>query len=1350
MAVSLTLLLTAACSSDYDDSGLKSEINNLDGRLSALEQQVKSMNGDITSIRTIVTALQNNDYITDVTPLANGSGYEITFAKAGKITIRHGSNGKDGVDGKAPAIGIQKDTDGIYYWTLDGKFILVDGKKVKAEGQNGKDGADGHDGAPGTPGAPGADGTDGITPLVSIIDGYWHISYDNGATWGDPLGKAIGEDGKDGQDGQDGLPGGDSIFENINTDNPDYVIITMTGGNVIKIPTWAAFDALSTLCAQTNSNLTALQAIVDAMQSNKYITSVEPFMENGNTVGQKITFSDNSSVVIYNGKDGADGADGVDGTPGAAGHTPNISIKQDTDGIYYWTLDGTFILVNGQKVKAQGTDGQDGNDAVAPQLEIRNGYWHISYDGGESWTSLNVKAAGEDGAAGVTPQLKIGNDNYWYVSYDEGATWTSLAVLATGATGAQGTPGVTPKLKIQDGYWYVSFDGGATWESEPLGQATGNAGADGNDGADGADGDALFQGAPVVDDDAGTVTFTLADGTSIVVPKYIPLKIAVTEGLSVTLSEEESAKNLHYTVTGGPGAPEVSVYCSVPLHFSARINPASGGTSGTLFIQVGNAVGNPGSCDVILVVKDGAARAYAIVHVKMTGLFSNTIHVETAGTLGDLLTASQQSTLTNLTVTGYLNDDDITTLNNMPLLATLDLKDAMLTANTLKRDAFKNKTTLTSVKLPSSLENIEAYAFRDCTGLTGNLTLPVTLKKIDGGAFLNCSNISGTLIIPANVSALNSAAFSGCSGFTGLEILSNKITTIQHSCFNGCTSMTGTLTLPSSLEYIINRAFNQTQFTKIILGNSVKMIGNEAFAGNTTLNTSVTFPASVSLLNESCFEGNTKMTGVTLGENLTQIGVKAFNGCSSLTGNLVIPDKVGSIGDSAFANTKIPSLTLGSGVKTIGTSAFKSAVKGGTLIIPAAVTSVGASAFEGCAITGLTVNSTQAEFAAGAFKNGVNSTGGLSVGGQNTIRKGAFEGCKFKNITLTGEATVDEKCFEGYTLLTGQVSIDAGVNLGDHAFSGCPGFPSIKLNTGVTKVPNYAFYGCTGVTTLTIASTTLQTIGNCAFSDTQFTNTLTITESVASIGVSAFDGCNKFKTLTIEGAVQLQWKAFKGCTGIIGTVTLPEGTQLGESVFEGCTGITGLGLPTSWQVTYGEKAFKNCTNLTNIVVNGNTTVDVTVGTGMTTIPKEVFYGCKKLKVTTLRIAEGVQTIGDYAFCDCMQMAMKTGELTRVTSVYLPSTLTEIGTFALAPCGTTTDHFAVNNHTFQHCYSLAATPPTLGAKVFSKWTIMPFIPNSYQKTYLYVPGASYLSYKNSDWGTQVFQDTANQILEYPAQ
>ena len=138
---------------------------------------------------------------------------------------------------------------------------------------------------------------------------------------------------------------------------------------------------------------------------------------------------------------GTDGTDGADGKDGADGLTPSIGENGN------WWIGETDT-----GVKAAGTDGTNGTngaDGLTPSIG-ENGNWWI----GE--TDTGVKAAGTDGADGKdgadgtngvdgrTPQLKIGDDNLWYVSYDNGQNWESLNVKATGemgATGAQGEKG---------------------------------------------------------------------------------------------------------------------------------------------------------------------------------------------------------------------------------------------------------------------------------------------------------------------------------------------------------------------------------------------------------------------------------------------------------------------------------------------------------------------------------------------------------------------------------------------------------------------------------------------------------------------------------------------------------------------------------------------------------------------------------------------------------------------------------------------------------------------------------------------------------------------------------------------
>lgn len=396
LAFAALFAVVALTSCKYDDDDLWNSVHGLENRVAKLEELCKQMNTNISSLQTIVTALQNNVYVTGTTPLMKDGkeiGYTITFSKGNPITIYHGKDGQDGEDGTTPTIGVKKDTDGVYYWTLNGEFIVVDGEKIQAEGKD------------------GTNGTNGTTPQFKIENDYWFVSYDNGANW-TQLGKATGEDGI----------GGDSMFSGVDYEtSTDYVIFTLSNGTQIKLPTWSAFEALQRLCNETNTNLSALQTIVTALQNNDYITSVDPLTENGKVVGYTIKFAKSNPIVIYNGKDGADGVDG---------NTPVIGVKKDTDDIYYWTLDGEFIVVDGQKIKAQGTDGNngtDGSDGVTPKLEIREGYWWISYDNGTNWTQLG-KATGEDGKDADSIKITQDENNVYF----ELADGTVITISKTG------------------------------------------------------------------------------------------------------------------------------------------------------------------------------------------------------------------------------------------------------------------------------------------------------------------------------------------------------------------------------------------------------------------------------------------------------------------------------------------------------------------------------------------------------------------------------------------------------------------------------------------------------------------------------------------------------------------------------------------------------------------------------------------------------------------------------------------------------------------------------------------------------------------------------------------------------
>lgn len=285
------MLLASGCSDEYDDSALTGRVDDLENRVKTLEELCRQMNTNISSLQTLVTALQNGDYITSVTPVTSGGqtiGYTMTFKHALPITIYHGTNGKDGQDGTdgkdgqdgkngkngtTPVIGVAP-YNGVYYWTLNGTWLTdTSGNKIKAEGTDGRDGVDGRpgqdgeDGKPGTDGKPGQDGDDGqdgkpgedgkdgITPQLKIENEYWYISYDNGASW-TQLGKATGDKGDKGDKGDPGTPGasgGDSIFSKVE-DNATEVVFTLADGTTtITIPKYTAAASLDIAFETTES-----------------------------------------------------------------------------------------------------------------------------------------------------------------------------------------------------------------------------------------------------------------------------------------------------------------------------------------------------------------------------------------------------------------------------------------------------------------------------------------------------------------------------------------------------------------------------------------------------------------------------------------------------------------------------------------------------------------------------------------------------------------------------------------------------------------------------------------------------------------------------------------------------------------------------------------------------------------------------------------------------------------------------------------------------------------------------------------------------------------------------------------
>ena len=689
LAFAALFAVVALTSCKYDDDDLWNSVHGLENRVAKLEELCKQMNTNISSLQTIVTALQNNVYVTGTTPLMKDGkeiGYTITFSKGNPITIYHGKDGQDGEDGITPTISVKKDTDGVYYWTLNGEFIMVDGGKIQAEGKD------------------GTNGTNGTTPQFKIENDYWFVSYDNGANW-TQLGKATGEDGI----------GGDSMFSGVDyKTSTDYVIFTLADGTQIKLPTWSAFEALQRLCNETNTNLSALQTIVTALQNNDYITSVDPLTENGKVVGYTIKFAKSNPIVIYNGKDGADGVDG---------NTPVIGVKKDTDGIYYWTLDGEFIVVDGQKIKAQGTDGNngaDGSDGVTPKLEIREGYWWISYDNGVNWTQLG-KATGEDGKDADSIIITQDENNVYF----ELADGTVITISKTG----QSTPNI---IEFKDPY--VKTICVAAWDT---------------------DGDS-------------ELSYVEATAITTLGTKF--------KGNTLIESFEELKYFTHLTSIDDDTFNACTALTSIQI-------PASVETIGLRAFKSCSSLANitfeKGS--ILRDIKGGSKMASDYMSIDYYGAFSDC------------------SALTAIEIPASVESIGVAAFSNCKRLASVTFEHSSKLKSIgggwsspyggFSYGAFLYCSSLTSIKIPASVETIGASAFKGCIKLT-----TVTFEKesrlttIEGyydygykaahGTFTNCFALT-TIELPASIKTIETYSFSGCGKLANIYSRSTTPPTLE-------------------------------------------------------------------------------------------------------------------------------------------------------------------------------------------------------------------------------------------------------------------------------------------------------------------------------------------------------------------------------------------------------------------------------------------------------------------------------------------------------------------------------------------------------------------------------------------
>ena len=208
-----------------------------------------------------------------------------------------------------------------------------------------------------------------------------------------------------------------------------------------------------------------------------------------------------------------------------------------------------------------------------------------------------------------------------------------------------------------------------------------------------------------------------------------------------------------------------------------------------------------------------------------------------------------------------------------------------------------------------------------------------------------------------------------------------------------------------------------------------------------------------------------------------ELGSRAFYNCSGLT-SLSLPSGITSIGWEAFSGCSgLTSLSLPSGITSIGNEAFSGCSGLTSLSLPSGITSIGREAFSGC--SGLT-----------------------------------------------------------------SLSLPSGItSIGSEAFSGCSGLTSLSLPSGLTSIDFNAFSGCSGLTSLSLPSS-LTSIDSEAFSGCSGLTSLSFPSGITSIGGKAFSGCSGLTSIYVyaEKLPNMESDVFDGCDAKKCTVYVPKGT----------------------------------------------------------------------------------------------------------------------------------------------------------------------------------------------------------------
>ena len=508
-----------------------------------------------------------------------------------------------------------------------------------------------------------------------------------------------------------------------------------------------------------------------------------------------------------------------------------------------------------------------------------------------------------------------------------------------------------------------------------------------------------------------------------------------------------------------------------------------------------------------------------------------------------------------ITITGYTGDE-----TELVIPGEIDGKGV----TSIGDSAFRDCSSLTSIKIPAGVTSIGDFAFEYCYGLT-SIEIPAGVTSIGESAFEHCSGLT-SIEISAGVTSIGESAFEECYGLTSIEIPAG-VTSIGESAFEECHGLTS-IEIPAGVTSIGNRAFyNCYGLTSITVDSKNKYYDSRdncnaiIETGSNTLIRgckSSKIPAGVTSIGNRAFYNCSGLTSIEIPAGVTSIGVSAFEECESLT-SIEIPAGVTSIGHDAFGacldlviacykdsyaynyaidnnipvkllEVETPGDASGDDKPTPNPTTPSNPKNDDTQQKPKAV-----PAKKG---TTLTVSSKKLKVKVTSSSKKNPTVTVTKITDKKAKKLTIPASVKVKGVTykVTGIA---DKAFKNNKKLT-TVTIGSNVNkIGKEAFSGCSALKKVTIGKNVTSIGNKAFYKCTKLASVTIPAK-VTTIGDSAFAGCKNLKKITVTAGkLQKINKNAFKGIKKNAAITVKGKKQaktaLKKKLKKSSIGYVKT-----------------------------------------------------------------------------------------------------------------------------------------------------------------------------------------------------------------------